>query len=84
MEKENGETTFVNLQENGQATFVLPAGYDPNQIQIIKPEDKDTSIISPVKVAPETVLDHLESDSLESSARIKFIRKVYILVTSTL
>lgn len=82
MEKGNVDSTIVNLKEDGQATLVLPAGYDPNNIQVIRPEENDIPIVEPTKVVPETALDHLESDSLESKARIRFIRKVYIIVTS--
>ena len=76
------DTTTIHLQEGEQTNIVIPAGYQPDQITIIK--NQPAPYEEPKRPPPETILDELidADNSLEVSDRLKFLRKVYIIVGS--
>ena len=57
----NPQQTSINIKDNN-ATIVLPAGYDPSNITIVKAEEP--SLPLPPRQEPQTVVDLLEDDSL--------------------
>ena len=74
-----GDATAIHIKSGEQANIIIPPGCQHNQITIINHEQSE--ILEPAKPPPETVAEMLEdSSSLEVSARLKFIRKVYMIV----
>ena len=53
------DSTVVNINHKEQTAIVLPAGYNPNDIIVIRPENNDNPVLPQAKMEPETVLDHL-------------------------
>ena len=73
-------TTAINIGDQ-DAAIILPQGYDPKNITVIRPDSPPDRPILPAKKV-EVAMDLLDNDSVEASARLQFLRKVYIIVTS--
>ena len=69
--------------ETNQATVVLPAGYDGNVI-IVKNDTPEVAMPEPLKAPVDAALDMIDDFSDDAGSKLKFMRKVYLVVTCTL